>query len=60
MSKAHRGKGIREQAHRGRGVCPRCKVENIKVLYEHEVEGIKQLLCKYCNAALKNGKAVSL
>ncbi len=56
MSKSHRGKGIRSLANRGRGTCARCKKENIKVLYEHEIEGQKTAFCKFCNAAVKNGK----
>lgn len=58
MSKAHRGKGILDQPAHGRGVCPRCKAESIKLLYEQEIEGNKVKICKYCKAALKNGKAV--
>lgn len=30
MSKAHRGTGIRAEVNHGRGVCPRCKKENVK------------------------------
>lgn len=56
MSKAHRGKGIRELVAHGRGICARCKKENIKVLYEAEIDGAKAKICKYCNAALKNSK----
>ena len=39
MSKAHRGTGIRNEANHGRGKCPRCGKENIKVLYEKEIDG---------------------
>jgi hypothetical protein len=60
MSKAHRGKGIRELASRGRGSCPICSRKNIKVLYEQEVgEGetkTKIKICKTCKAALKHNK----
>jgi RNA polymerase subunit RPABC4/transcription elongation factor Spt4 len=55
MSKAHRGKGIRELASRGRGVCPVCSRENIKVLYEQEAGGAKIKICKTCKAAVKHG-----
>ncbi len=58
MSKAHRGKGIRELAAHGRGACPVCKRDNVKVLYEQEVSGEKVKICKTCKAAIKNGKAV--
>ena len=56
MSKAHRGKGIRELPAHGRGTCARCKKENIKVLYETERDGAKVKVCKFWNAALKNSK----
>lgn len=58
MSKAHRGKGIRDQAAHGRGVCPICKKDSIKVLYEQEIDGQKAKICKFCKAAIKNGKAI--
>ena len=54
MSKAHRGTGIRSEVNHGRGVCPRCKKENVKVLYEKEIDGNNVKICKICNAALKN------
>ena len=60
MSKAHRGKGIRDLFARGRGTCPVCSRENIKILYEQEVgEGdakTKVKVCKICKAAIKHGK----
>jgi hypothetical protein len=59
MSKAHRGKGLRETAARGRGVCPVCKRDSVKVLYEQEVEGQKVKICKVCKATLANKKAVA-
>ncbi len=54
MSKSHRGKGIKDQVKSGRGVCPRCNNANIKVLYEHEIDGQKMSVCKFCNAFIKN------
>ena len=33
--------------------CPVCKRENVKCLYEVEVEGAKANVCKQCNAKLK-------
>jgi transcription elongation factor Elf1 len=56
MSKANRGKNIRELPSRGRGECPVCKRNNVKVLYEQEAEGKKVKICKTCKAAIKNGK----
>ncbi|MCL2801327.1 MAG: hypothetical protein FWD28_06175 [Treponema sp.] len=56
MSKAHRGKGIRELFANGRGECPVCKRCNVKVLYEQEAAGQKFKICKTCKAAIKNGK----
>ena len=56
MSKAHRGKGIRELVAHGRGVCPVCKREGVKVIYEQEVEGQKTKICKNCKATIANKK----
>ncbi|MBL8966563.1 MAG: hypothetical protein JNG85_06085 [Spirochaetaceae bacterium] len=56
MSKAHRGKGIRELFARGRGTCPVCKREGVKVVYEQEIEGKKLKICKTCKATLANKK----
>ncbi|MDR0600634.1 MAG: hypothetical protein LBG84_11270 [Treponema sp.] len=56
MSKAHRGKGLRELTARGRGACPLCKRESVKVLYELEAEGNKMKVCKTCKAAAAHGK----
>lgn len=58
MSKAHRGKGLRATASHGRGLCPVCKKDSVKVLYEQEINGEKATICKVCKAAIKNGKAV--
>ena len=54
MSKNHRGSGIRSLANHGRGVCGICGKADIKVLYEHEVNGQATNICKFCKAALKN------
>ena len=54
MSKAHRGTGIRSEVNHGRGKCPRYGNENVKVLYEKEIDGNNVKICKVCNAALKN------
>ena len=56
MSKAHRGKGIRDQFAHGRGECPVCKRIGVKVLYEQDSEGKKYKICKICKAAVKHGK----
>jgi NMD protein affecting ribosome stability and mRNA decay len=56
MSKAHRGKGIRELAFHGRGMCPVCKRNNVKILYEQEAGEVKVKICKTCRAAVKHGK----
>ena len=56
MSKAHRGKGIRELFARGRGVCPVCGATGIKLMYEQEAGGQKVKVCKFCKAAVKHGK----
>lgn len=57
MSKAHRGKGIRAEQNRGRGVCPVCNKTGIKVLYEQEINDAKSMICKICRANIKNKKA---
>lgn len=54
MSKAHRGKGIRKLPNSGRGTCPVCGRQQIKLLYDQEVNGEKVKVCKICNGALKN------
>ena len=54
MSKAHRGTGIRKEPNHGRGKCAICGTEQIKVLYEQDVDGNKVKICKFCKAALKN------
>ncbi len=54
MSKNHRGSGIRSLPNHGRGTCAICGKENIKVLFEKEVNGQTVNICKYCNAHLKN------
>ncbi|HOX17708.1 MAG: hypothetical protein JXA15_01310 [Spirochaetales bacterium] len=56
MSKAHRGKGIKELANHGRGTCPVCNHEGVKVLYEQEIDGKKVKICKICKATLANKK----
>jgi RNA polymerase subunit RPABC4/transcription elongation factor Spt4 len=56
MSKAHRGKGLRELFARGRGVCPVCGTSGVKLLYEQESGGKKIKVCKPCKAAIKHGK----
>ena len=56
MSKAHRGKGLAGEPAKGRGICPVCKRENIKVLYEIEAGGNKVKVCKTCKAAVAHGK----
>ncbi len=52
MSKAHRGTGLNEVAHGGRGTCPVCKREAIKVIYEVTVDGETKKVCKQCKAKL--------
>ena len=56
MAKTHRGKGIRELFAHGRGECPVCKRQNVKILYEQDSEGKKIKICKICRAAIKHGK----
>ena len=56
MSKPHRGKSVRTLKAHGRGVCPVCKREAVKVIYEQEIEGQKAMICKVCKATLANKK----
>jgi len=56
MSKPHRGKSIRDLVSRGRGECPVCKRQNVKLLYEQEAGDKKVKVCKICKAAIKHGK----
>jgi len=56
MSKAHRGKGLKGELARGRGVCPVCQRKSVKVLYEVEANGSKVKVCKTCKAAVAHGK----
>jgi hypothetical protein len=56
MSKARRGKGIKELAAHGRGNCPSCKRSGVKLLYEHEIDGKKVKICKICRAKIKHEK----
>ncbi|MFC2821936.1 MAG: hypothetical protein ACTTJW_05265 [Sphaerochaeta sp.] len=52
MSKAHRGTGLKEVANFGRGTCPVCRREAIKVIYEVSVDGETKKVCKQCKAKL--------
>ncbi|MHB9294908.1 hypothetical protein PilKf_00639 [Pillotina sp. SPG140] len=54
MSKSHRGKGIYELIRQGRGTCPHCKRQAVKLLYEQEIEGKKVHICKICKATIQN------
>ena len=56
MSKPHRGKSLRELPSCGRGECPVCKRQNVKILYEQEAGEKKVKICKTCKAAIKHGK----
>ena len=56
MSKPHRGKSIRDLVSRGRGECPVCKRQNVKLLYEQDAGEKKVKVCKICRAAIKHGK----
>lgn len=54
MSKSHRGTGIRKELNHGRGTCPLCSRTQVKVLYDHEIDGNKVKICKVCKAQIKN------
>ena len=49
MGKQYRGKCLWKLPSRGRGTCPVCKVERIKLLYEVITgSGEKIMVCKRC------------
>lgn len=49
MSKKNRGKGIWNLPSKGRGTCPVCNTERIKLLYEVVSKaGAKLKVCKRC------------
>jgi hypothetical protein len=50
MSKAHRGKPLRETPNSSRGTCPSCHRTSIKVVYEIDLAGAKAKVCKQCKA----------
>ena len=50
MSKAHRGKPLRETLNSSRGTCPSCNRTAIKVVDEVELAGAKAKVCKQCKA----------
>jgi len=56
MSKAHRGKGLQDQAAGGRGTCPVCGRVAVKTVYEQEIDGKKTKICKICKAKLAKKK----
>ena len=56
MSKAHRGKGLKDTVAHGRGSCPVCNRDGVKIVYEMEIEGKKTKICKTCKATLANKK----
>jgi len=49
MGKQYRGKALWKLPSRGRGTCPICKAQRIKVLYDITLEdGSKIKVCKRC------------
>ncbi len=49
MGKQNRGKALWNIPSRGRGTCPLCKTERIKVLYDKLLpDGAKIKVCKKC------------
>lgn len=56
MSKAHRGKGLRESDLVNRSRCPICNRTGIKAIYEQEMNGNKVMVCKQCRASIAKTK----
>jgi len=49
MGKEFRGKGLLKLPSRGRGTCPVCKTERIKLLYEITLGNKEKIkVCKRC------------
>ncbi len=48
MSKSHRGQGVRKLESRGRGTCPVCKRERVKLLYPLKSGSESVDVCKQC------------
>ncbi len=57
MSKAHRGKPLRETPNKSRGTCPSCNRSAIKLMYEVELAGTKTKVCKQCKAKVTSAAA---
>ncbi|MDR1466013.1 MAG: hypothetical protein LBI40_00110 [Treponema sp.] len=55
MSKAHRGKGIKDLLAHGKAVCPLCD-RTVKVIYEEKAMDNSVKICKICKATVKHGK----
>jgi hypothetical protein len=55
MSKAHRGKGIKDLIGHGKAVCPLCN-RMVKVIYEEKTINNPIKICKICKATIKHGK----
>lgn len=48
MAKNHRGKALWNLPSRGRGTCPVCHAERIKLLYAATLDGASAKVCKRC------------
>jgi hypothetical protein len=56
MAKTHRGKGLSTLVRQGRAVCPICKRDAVKVVFEVTIKEKTVKVCKICKAALGHGK----
>lgn len=57
MSKAHRGRPLKEETPAsGRGKCSITGRTGVKLLYEHEIDGVKVMVSKAGHATLNNQK----
>ncbi|MBP7194356.1 MAG: hypothetical protein KBA79_00890 [Candidatus Cloacimonetes bacterium] len=50
MAKNHRGKGIKTLANHGRGECPSCHRDGVKLLYDIKAGDKTFKVCKVCKA----------
>ncbi|MCB5250693.1 MAG: hypothetical protein RBS16_07285 [Candidatus Cloacimonadales bacterium] len=54
MAKNNRGKGLKSLVNKGRGVCPNCNREGVKIVFETKVDDKTVKLCKVCHKTIAN------
>lgn len=56
MSKAHRGRPLKEEQPGNRGTCAVTGKTGVKLVYEVEIDGQKKMVSKMGRATLQNAK----